>query len=353
MPSFPRITVAMLALAAAPVVAQTAPMTQSPITNTNDDPYIWLEDKDGAKALAWVEAENAKTLPRLENDPRYKTFYDEAFAIASAEDRIPMPNQMAGRIVNFWRDAAHPHGIWRSTSEADYASPTPKWTTLIDLDALGKAEGKTWVWKGATCLDPEETLCLFALSEGGEDAVTLREFDVATGAFVTGGFALPISKQSAAWVDKDTLLVARDWGAGTNTASGYPFVVKLVKRGQPLAAATEVYRGAEGDQGGVGAVVYYDNAGNRAVVIQRNKTFFGSDKLLWTPKGNVALKVPDRGRSAGAGRWPDDLQDQRSVGGDPRRFDRRRNAFGGAQGQLHAATGVRAQPRGSRSRTSR
>ena len=114
-------------------------------TNTAADPYIWLEDKDGAKPLAWVEAENAKTLPRLQNDPRYKTFYAEALAIASAKDRIPMPNQMFGRIYNFWRDADHPHGLWRWTSAADYASATPKWTTALDLDALGKAEGKQWV----------------------------------------------------------------------------------------------------------------------------------------------------------------------------------------------------------------
>lgn len=290
MSNFRNISFAALALAAAPLVAQTAPVKNAAAA----DPYIWLEDKDGAKALAWVEAENAKTLPRLESDPHYKTFFAEAFAIAAAKDRIAMPNQMAGRIVNFWRDADHPHGLWRSTSVEDYASATPKWTTLIDLDQLGRAEGKEWVWKGATCLDPEETRCLVALSEGGEDAVTLREFDVAAGGFVAGGFTLPISKQDAAWVDKDTLLVARDWGAGTTTASGYPFVVKLVKRGQPLTAATEVYRGATADQGGTGATVHYDGAGNRAVVIQRNKTFFGSDKLLWTPAGNVALKIPER-----------------------------------------------------------
>ena len=95
-------------LATGAALAQVAPMTK---TDTAADPYIWLEDKDGAKPLAWVEAENAKTLPRLQNDPRYKTFYAEALAIASAKDRIPMPNQMFGRIYNFWRDAEHPHGL--------------------------------------------------------------------------------------------------------------------------------------------------------------------------------------------------------------------------------------------------
>ncbi|MBC3942477.1 prolyl oligopeptidase family protein [Sphingomonas albertensis] len=283
-------------LAGGPALAQVAPMTK---TNTAADPYIWLEDKDGAKPLAWVEAENAKTLPRLQNDPRYKTFYAEALAIASAKDRIPMPNQLFGRIYNFWRDADHPQGIWRWTSEAGYAQADPAWTTTLDLDALSKAEGKKWVWKGASCLPPEERLCLVALSEGGEDAVTYREFDLKAGQFVTGGFVLPTSKQGATWIDADTLMVSRDWGAGSMTSSGYPFVVKEVKRDQPLTAAREIFRGEASDQLGTYADVMTDGQGNRVVMIQRRQTFFGGEKHVVTPAGLVKLDVPARVFPAG------------------------------------------------------
>ncbi|VVT07591.1 Uncharacterized peptidase y4nA [Sphingomonas sp. EC-HK361] len=276
-------------LAGGAIHAQSTAMTKNA-----EDPYLWLEDKDGAKALAWVEAENAKTLPRLQNDPRYKTFYDEALTIAAAKDRIPMPGLVGGKVVNLWRDADHPHGLWRWTTEADYASASPRWTTLIDLDALGKAEGKQWVWKGATCLQPEERLCLVALSEGGEDAVTWREFDLAAGKFVDGGFALPKSKQSAAWIDKDTLLVSRDWGKDTLTASGYPFVIKMVKRGQPLEAATEVWKGAPTDQLRTAAGVVTDGQGNRFVALYRGVTFFGGETAIWTPKGITKLDIPPR-----------------------------------------------------------
>lgn len=278
-------------LAGGSALAQTAAMT--------NDPYIWLEDKDGAKPLAWVEAENARTLPRLQQDPRYQSFYRDALAIASSKDRIPMPDQRAGRILNFWRDADHPQGIWRWTTEASYATPKPDWTTLIDLDALSKAEGKQWVWKGATCLQPDEKLCLVSLSEGGEDAISYREFDLEAGRFVEGGFQLPKSKQGATWIDRDTLLVSRDWGAGTMTASSYPFVVKRVKRGQPLSAATEVYRGAPTDQLGTYAATITDGQGNRLVMIQRRTTFFGGDKLVWTPAGTRKLDMPLRAFPAG------------------------------------------------------
>ena len=282
---------ALAVLAGTGTFAQTAPMT---IAAPTDDPHIWLEDKDGARSLAWVEAENKRTLARLESDPRYATFYDEALAIASAEDRIPMPEMIGGRILNLWRDKAHPQGIWRWTTTADYAAAAPKWTTLIDLDALSAAEGRKWVWKGVTCLKPDERRCLVSLSEGGEDATTLREFDLVAGRFVQGGFDLPTSKQNADWIDADTLIVSRDWGEGTLTKSGYPMVVKIVKRGQPLASAQEIYRGTPDDIGLWPSVVV-DGKGNRAVVITRAKTFFTSDILLWEPGGAATkLAMPDK-----------------------------------------------------------
>lgn len=277
--------VGVVVLATSGGIAQTAAVT--------DDPHIWLEDREGAKPLAWVETENKRTLARLEADPRYPTFYAEALEIASAEDRIPMPQIINGRVFNLWRDKAHPQGIWRVTSAADFASANPEWTTLIDLDALSQAEGRKWVWKGVTCLEPDERRCLVALSEGGEDATSLREFDLQTGTFVKGGFDLPASKQNADWIDADTLIVSRDWGEGTLTKSGYPFVVKILKRGQPLASAQEIHRGTPDDIG-TWPSVERDAQGNRAIVITRAKTFFTSDILLWD--GTRAVKVPLPGK---------------------------------------------------------
>jgi len=288
----------LVALAAIATVLAMPAHAQTPAA-PSDDPYVWLEDWTGPKAMAWVEAENARTLQRLTGDPLYAAFHAEALAIASATDRIPNPNQLNGRIFNFWRDTAHPQGVWRYTSEADYASASPKWTVLLDLDALSKAEGKKWVWKGATCLDPEERLCLVNLSDGGEDAVTLREFDLSTGRFVEGGFALPTSKQNEGWLDKETIFIARDWGAGSLTASGYPFVVKSLKRGAPLESATEIYRGAASDQVGSWPFVLSDGSGNRAAFIYRGKTFFENETYLLTPAGPKRVPLPGKATLSG------------------------------------------------------
>ena len=97
------------------------------------------------------------------------------------------------------------------------------------------------------CLEPEQRRCLIALSDGGEDATTVREFDLATGQFVPGGFTLPHGKQSVAWEDADHILVSREWEPGDVTTSGYPFIVKRVTRGAPLSAAVEVFRGTKAD----------------------------------------------------------------------------------------------------------
>ena len=103
------------------------------------------------------------------------------------------------------------------------------------------------MWHGVNCPPPDYRRCLVGLSDGGEDADTLREFDLKTGSFVDGGFVLPRSKQSVDWLDADTLILARDWGPGTMTASSYPFVVKTLKRGQSLDQATELFRGKPDD----------------------------------------------------------------------------------------------------------
>ena len=248
--------------------------------NPSDDPYIWLEDWTGPRAMQWVEAENKATEAAFQNDPRYAGYYRDALAIASAKDRIAMPMQVHGRVYNFWRDADHPQGIWRWTSEADYATDAPSWTTVLDLDALSKAEGKKWVWKGASILDPDERLALINLSDGGEDAVSLREFDLETGKFVDGGFAIPTSKQNEAWLDRETILIARDWGDGTMTKSGYPFVVKTLKRGEPLSSAREIYRGAPSDQVGTFPMILSDGSGNRAAFLYRGVTFFSNETYL-------------------------------------------------------------------------
>jgi prolyl oligopeptidase len=254
------------------------------------DPYQWLEDIDAPRSMAWVEGQNVKSAKRLESDPRYETFHAEARAIFTAKDRIAMPRFRAGGIDNFWQDADHVHGIWRHTTEASYKTANPQWTTLLDLDALSKAEGKNWIWKGANCLKPAQTLCLVHLSNGGSDAVEDREFDTATGKFVDGGFRFPNGKQNVSWIDHDTLIVSREWTPGEVTTSGYPYVVKIVKRG---AEPREVFRGAKTDVQDGGRVLEGDH-GADGVLITHGLTFYQREVSLLTDKGLAPIPLPKK-----------------------------------------------------------
>ncbi len=286
--------------AAAPNITPPAPTPtaapaaqRSPVPASSEDPYLWLEDVHGARALAWVRAENAKTLSVLRNDPNFGGFYADALKIAQATDRIPTPEFIRGEIYNFWQDAHHVRGIWRHTSLQNYLTKSPTWKTDLDLDAVAKREKANWVWEGADCAWPAQTRCLIFLSDGGEDAYSAREFDLVSDTFVKNGFALPRGKQNIEWENADTLLVAREWRPGEMTSSGYPFVVKRWRRGQPLSAATEVYRGLPSDVG-VSPFALNDGGGHSAIGLARSVTFFTSKYLLLAPGGFRQLNVPPK-----------------------------------------------------------
>jgi prolyl oligopeptidase len=257
------------------------------------DKYTWLEDVSGAKAMDWVKAEDARSAKVLEADPHYAQFYAEALKMSEDPHRLPYPGLRGQDVYNFWQDAAHPHGILRKTVLSDYLTAEPHWATVIDFDALGQKDGVKWVNKGLSCLYPGDQYCMVSLSAGGEDADTQREFNIKTGEFVSGGFTLPRSKQNDDWIDKDTLLVARDWGAGTMTSSGYPFVVKEWKRGTPLADAKEIFRGKETDMD-VGPQVLHDAQGHEMVTIHRGVTFFEGQTWVQTPSGLKQMDLPKK-----------------------------------------------------------
>jgi len=242
------------------------------------DPYLWLEEVQGERAMAWVEAQNTRSLGVLQGDPRYAGLHEQALALVQAQDRIPMPGfNRDGTVDNFWQDATHVRGLWRRTTLDSYRSDMPVWETILDIDALAEAEGKNWVYKGAACLEPEQRLCLISLSDGGKDAVVTREYDSQARAFVEGGFSLPESKGDVTWIDADTLLVAQDFGPGTMTSSGYPMIVKRLKRGQTLDQAQTLFTGQPTDVAVGGYVLRDADGAIRATLINRAVTFYESE----------------------------------------------------------------------------
>ncbi|MDB5456831.1 MAG: family peptidase [Caulobacter sp.] len=275
------------ALAALALLASTAATAQ------DADPHQSLEVVESPASLAWVAAQNAKSLPVLQGDPRYARLHADALTLLSATDRIAAPTFVGQAVFNFWQDQDHVRGVWRRTTLASYQTAAPAWETVLDLDALAKAEGANWIWKGALCRPKTHDRCLVELSNGGKDAIEIREFDLASKAFVQDGFRLPESKQTVEWLDADTLILTRNWGAGTTTDSGYGFVVKTLKRGQGLDQAVEVFRGQKSDVSARPNVLR-DGQGNRVVLLERATDFFHTQYSLLDARGVTRLPIPER-----------------------------------------------------------
>ncbi len=213
-----------------------------------EDPYLWLEDVQGDKALAWARERNAASRAQLQAWPGYSAMRDGLKAVLDSQARIPAVTRQGPWFYNLWRDAAHPRGLWRRATLEAYRKADPAWETVLDLDALAKDEHENWVWGEAQCFGPSYRRCMISLSRGGADAKVWREFDTVERRFVaSGGFTLPEAKSDVSWLDADTLIVGSDFGPGTMTDSGYPRTLRRWARGQPLAQAPTIFEGDKAD----------------------------------------------------------------------------------------------------------
>ncbi|MDC8787204.1 prolyl oligopeptidase family serine peptidase [Roseateles koreensis] len=270
------------------------PMAQDADTTANalsdSDPYLWLEDVQGERALNWVRERNAASTRVLQARPEYKGLRKDMAEVLNAKDRIPMVRRMGPWLYNLWQDEQHKRGLWRRTSLAEYQKPQPEWETVLDLDALGAAENENWVFGGASCLAPDYRLCLLSLSRGGADAHVLREFDTHTKQFVEGGFTLAEAKSESSWIDADTVYVGSDFGPGSLTDSGYPRVIKRWQRGTPISAAVTVFEGEAQD---VAVSVQVDHTpGYARTIFSRALDFYNQSSFLLDTRAQSQGQTP-------------------------------------------------------------
>ncbi len=265
------------------------------VPSPEQDPYIWLEEARSEEALAWVRAENERTLAHMEADPRFEQLKNEALEILDSEDRIPFVSFRPDGLYNFWQDKQNPKGLLRRTTLESYQTDDPEWEIILDVDALAAAEGMEWVYKGSTCLPPALNKCMIALSDGGEDATILREFDTSTKEFVKDGFVLDQKSQGGIqWIDEDTLLVSRDFGEGTLTESEYPLSSRIWKRGTSIDDAPEVFRGEPTDVWS-SASLLRDNTGTvHAMTAFRAVSFHETEYFVSIDNDWVALDIPKK-----------------------------------------------------------
>ncbi len=256
-----------------------------------DDPYLWLEEVRGEKALEWVKTRNEATLGVLKAQPEFQENYDKALEILNSNVRIPYPQIRGKYLYNFWQDEQNERGLWRRTTLEQYCMASPQWEVVLDIDKLCKDEGEQWVFKGAGGLYPDYDRFLVHLSKGGGDAVVVREFDAVTKQFVPDGFTLPEAKSDVSWRDRDSLYVGTDFGPGSLTDSGYPRIARLWRRGTPLSSAETVFEGQATDVE-TGCVVI-DTPERRYDIIHRGITFYTSHTYVIENSRPMKLDIPD------------------------------------------------------------
>ena len=254
------------------------------------DPHLWLEDISGEKSMAWVRERNAETEKELSGES-LKQLEAGILKILDSEAKIPYISKRGNYYYNFWKDAKNPRGLWRRTTLQEYRKAEPRWETVLDIDALGKAENESWVFQGAQFLKPDYGRCLISLSRGGSDASVVREFDVTAKSFVKEGFQIPQAKSEFSWIDIDTLFVGTDFGPDSLTASGYPRIAKIWKRGTPLSQAKTVFEAAKTD---VAASAFHDaTKGFERDFVVRSPTFFTQETFLLGKDGsNKKIDIP-------------------------------------------------------------
>jgi prolyl oligopeptidase len=255
------------------------------------DPYLWLEEVDGEKALEWVKQRSADDTAEIEAVPEFAAIHEKLLEIYNSSDRIPYPSVRGAWIYNFWQDKDHVRGIWRRTSRDQYVTESPAWETVLDLDALAEAEGENWVWKGASGLPPDYTHFMITLSRGGGDAAVRREFDGTAKAFVEDGFYVPEAKARVGWRDENTLWIGTDFGEGSLTSSGYPRLVKAWTRGTPLESAVTIFEGSADDVS-VGAYSMHTPEGRYDLVYKTPEFFRGTTYIILGER-LVKLDIPE------------------------------------------------------------
>ena len=279
------------------------------------DQYAWLEDVTGDKPLTWVKAQNAESEGRLAQSPQFKQMEAGIREVLDSDAKIPGVQKIGDYYYNFWKDKQHERGIWRRTTLVEYRKAEPLWETVLDLDALNKAEGENWVWHGANCLRPEYTRCLIALSRGGADADVTREFDLSNKQWIKDGFFRAEAKGGLGWIDQDNVFVYTDFGDGTMTTSGYPRVVKRWQRGTPITAATPVYEGKPEDM--YIAAMHDDTPGFERNFVSRTIAFYNNELFVLGADGKLTkVDAPNSAEKGVRREWLTlELREPWTVGG--------------------------------------
>ncbi len=262
----------------------------SMISFAQEDPYIWMEEVESEKSMKWVNDQNTVSSKKLSAVDGFDALKNQFLVSMNDKEKIVYPTVVKEWVYNFWKDENNVRGIWRRSPKKLYMMKLPKWETVLDLDKLSKEDNAKWVYHGIQWLAPDYKRCLISLSDGGTDEDIVREFDVEKKEFVKGGFELPSSKGGASWINKDEIIISRNFGEGSMSSSGYPLMVKSLKRGQKIEDAKLLMEGEKDIMGIWGSSSYLN--GKYVVSLSKAYSFYSHDSYVLQDGKFVKLDMP-------------------------------------------------------------
>ena len=119
----------------------------------DDDPYLWLEEIEGARGARLGRGAEPRRPWRGSAMPRFAADRDALAAIFDRPDNIPVIARRGDRVFNFWKDAAHPRGVWRTTTLDELPRRDAELATSCSTSTRSpRAEGEDWIWGGASTI---------------------------------------------------------------------------------------------------------------------------------------------------------------------------------------------------------
>ena len=196
------------------------------------DLYQWLED-NSEQTKAFISVENARTVDCL-GACQIETLAAQLRVPLRSSKRLRYPYRIGTWYYNLLENDTHLSGLWRRAKWETLKHGRDEWAPVLDVGALSDSEGVNWRFRGCNAIAPYRT-GMIRLSEGGADAVALREFDLESCRFIPEGFRLPTARGGVAWYDADTLLVATT-ASGVATSAGYPAEIRACAAERPSRA---------------------------------------------------------------------------------------------------------------------
>ncbi len=224
-------TLAVMAVLALPLTTYAA---------AADDPYAWLEEVQGERALAWVRERNAESRAVLEAQPRFAAMRERFLEILDAKDKIPYVSRQGDALLQ----PVARRGAPARPVAAHHAGRLPQRQPGVGNAARPRRAGSRGkrelglAWRGL----PRPGLPALpdlAVARRRRRACGARVRHRRPGASSPPPRAVsscPKPSPTSTWVDDDTIYVGTDFGPGSMTDSGYPRIIKRWRRGQAAGA---------------------------------------------------------------------------------------------------------------------